>query len=252
MSNEEFPQKQEKPFSERFSRALLKEMTLLLDQGFQFVSFQLFSNGVWVTTLVKDGLEKKFEFDGAMPFVLASDTADNTGSQQLLKNLEQLIDKIDEEIFRNDEWVLPTDITIVERASDEFQKRLKQANWSDENLEIGFREALINAITHGNLGIRKPDKEDVDLSELAREKEMLEHPAKHVFVKLHIDDERLEITVRDEGDGFDYSKVASPISDENLSMPSGRGLYLTKQYFDEIKFNDKGNEITMIKYKDKK
>lgn len=252
MGNEEFPQKQEKPFSERFNRVLLKEMAMLLERDFKITSFQAFSNGMWVTTLAKDGLEKKFEFDGALPFVLASDANDDTDGKQLLKNLQRLIDKIDEEIFRGDEWVLPTDITIVERASDEFEKRLKQANWSDENLEIGFREILINAITHGNLGIRKPNKEDIDLSELAREKEILERPAKRVFVKFHIDAERLEITVRDEGNGFDYSNVASPISVENLSVPSGRGIYLTRQYFDELKFNDKGNEITMIKYKNKK
>jgi serine/threonine-protein kinase RsbW len=91
---------------------------------------------------------------------------------------------------------------------------------------LSLEEAVINAIKHGN---------ELD-------------DTKKVVVGFAIDDERAIISVADEGEGFDPASVPDPTLDENLIAMSGRGLSLIRAYMDEVRFNDKGNDITMIKY----
>lgn len=72
-------------------------------------------------------------------------------------------------------------------------------------------------------------------------------PAKSVEVELDIDPRRAVVTVTDGGDGFDPNCVPDPTNDENLRKPRGRGLMLMKAYMDEMRFNDRGNQVTMMK-----
>ena len=53
--------------------------------------------------------------------------------------------------------------------------------------------------------------------------------------------------VRDDGRGFDPSKLPDPTDPANLQKCCGRGLFLIRTFMDEVRFNDTGNEITMIK-----
>ncbi len=53
--------------------------------------------------------------------------------------------------------------------------------------------------------------------------------------------------IRDEGPGFDPAQVSDPTYRSNLDKPYGRGLFLIRAFMDEVLFNDKGNEITLIK-----
>ena len=54
--------------------------------------------------------------------------------------------------------------------------------------------------------------------------------------------------IRDEGPGFDVAKALEddPTDPENLTRPSGRGLFLIRNFMSEVQFNAAGNEITMI------
>jgi len=90
-------------------------------------------------------------------------------------------------------------------------------------MNLSIDEALKNAIVHGN-----------KLS-----------PQKKVALSYYINAEKLEIVVRDEGIGFDHVnyKVNAAVDAE-----AGRGLLLINNFMDEVKFNESGNEITMIKY----
>ena len=54
-------------------------------------------------------------------------------------------------------------------------------------------------------------------------------------------------TVRDEGPGFDPSKLPDPTDPANLEKISGRGLLLMRTFMDEVRFNATGNEVTMVK-----
>jgi anti-sigma regulatory factor (Ser/Thr protein kinase) len=53
--------------------------------------------------------------------------------------------------------------------------------------------------------------------------------------------------IRDEGKGFDMAKIPDPTDPENLVLPYGRGVMLINCFMDEVRYNDVGNEVTMIK-----
>lgn len=93
-------------------------------------------------------------------------------------------------------------------------------------ISIVLTEAITNAIIHGN------------------EKD----PAKRVFAQALIEPERVVLQIADEGIGFDYQKLADPTKKENLHKQSGRGIFFVRYFMDEVKFNQVGNEITMVKY----
>ena len=57
-----------------------------------------------------------------------------------------------------------------------------------------------------------------------------------------------KFVVRDEGPGFDPSQVPDPTDPEHLENLCGRGLLLMRSFMDEVTFNMKGNEVTLIKY----
>lgn len=92
-------------------------------------------------------------------------------------------------------------------------------------IKLALEEGLCNAIKHGNC---------LD-------------PRKKVHVAFEITAERAEITIRDEGPGFNPQAVPDPTVDENLEKPSGRGLMLMRAYMDHIRFNAAGNEVVMVK-----
>lgn len=93
-------------------------------------------------------------------------------------------------------------------------------------LSIALTEAITNAIVHGNA----------------------KDPTKRVFVQALIEPERVVLQISDEGRGFDYQKLADPTQKGNLFKQSGRGIFFVRHFMDEVKFNQVGNEITMVKY----
>ena len=54
-------------------------------------------------------------------------------------------------------------------------------------------------------------------------------------------------SIRDEGLGFDVDSVPDPLDPKNLCKPSGRGLLLIRRFMDQMIYNDKGNELRMVK-----
>ena len=89
-----------------------------------------------------------------------------------------------------------------------------------------IHEILSNAIQHGN--------------KFNSEKKVL------VFYKILLDS--FMISVVDEGNGFNYSKLPKILSPSKKKKVNGKGLYIVKQFMDEIKFNDKGNRILIAKH----
>lgn len=91
-----------------------------------------------------------------------------------------------------------------------------------------IREAITNAVIHGNR----------------------ERPGTHVDVRLERDGDRIEITVTDEGEGFDPESLPDPVSEEHLLDATGRGVYLIRQLMDEVSFSfpeEGGTSLRMVK-----
>ena len=107
-----------------------------------------------------------------------------------------------------------------------FISKFRQPDGSDLNIEIALREALVNAVIHGN-----------------REK-----PEKRVHVTCRCDTAgQVEITVRDQGEGFDRSAIADPTSQGNVLNTHGRGVYLIKALMDESWYEEGGTVVRMRK-----
>jgi serine/threonine-protein kinase RsbW len=89
-------------------------------------------------------------------------------------------------------------------------------------IRLAFEEAMMNAFKHGG---GKDEGVDIEIS---------------------VKPERVEITVDDKGPGFDPDDVPDPLAEENIELPSGRGLMLMRQYMTEVRFNPRGNRVTMV------
>ena len=53
--------------------------------------------------------------------------------------------------------------------------------------------------------------------------------------------------IRDQGPGFDVSKLPGRGDAETLESEGGHGLLLMQTFMDEVTFNARGNEVTMVK-----
>ncbi|WP_010586700.1 response regulator [Schlesneria paludicola] len=119
-------------------------------------------------------------------------------------------------------------------------------------LRIGLavEEALLNALYHGNLEISSELKERQDNSfyELATLRQN-EHPysERRIDVTVQTTSEETRYIIRDGGNGFDVSKLPDPTDPENISRPSGRGVMLMHAFMDSVVYNDRGNEVTLVK-----
>jgi len=66
-------------------------------------------------------------------------------------------------------------------------------------------------------------------------------------VEYEFSDQHICIQVSDEGPGFDPSSIQDPRTPENLHRISGRGLFLIRNFMDQVAHNATGNQITMTK-----
>lgn len=94
------------------------------------------------------------------------------------------------------------------------------------SIEIALREALHNAVLHGNGA----------------------NPRKRVRVECYEQPDRgILFVIRDSGPGFDPAQVPDPTKAENLLRETGRGLFMIRHYMDDVQFSRGGREIRMSK-----
>jgi anti-sigma regulatory factor (Ser/Thr protein kinase) len=68
-----------------------------------------------------------------------------------------------------------------------------------------------------------------------------------VHVHLLVDGDQAQFTIRDDGPGFDASRVPQAVDAASFSEDRGRGLVLMKSFMDDVRFNAQGNEVTLVK-----
>ena len=95
----------------------------------------------------------------------------------------------------------------------------------EEAVEIALREALNNAVVHGNHS----------------------DPQKRVSVKCRCISGEIFIAVKDEGQGFDFSKIPNPTTPITVYSAHGRGIYLMKAFMDDVWFEEDGSLVQMRK-----
>jgi CheY-like chemotaxis protein/anti-sigma regulatory factor (Ser/Thr protein kinase) len=117
-------------------------------------------------------------------------------------------------------------------------------------IHMALEEALLNALCHGNLeiGAAMREKGADDLFQLAasRAKESPYHE-RRIYVRVSLSADQAEFTIRDEGPGFDPATLPDSADAGSLDQPHGRGVMLMRTFMDEVRYNETGNEVTMIK-----
>lgn len=155
------------------------------------------------------------------------------------------------------EFRLENDDSLVPFVIARFLDDLRHLQLFDENelIQVGtaLDEALVNAIIHGNLEVSS-DLRSIDNGIPYRtkiEQRQQESPfqERRVFVASSSTRTKVQFVIRDEGPGFDPRDVPDPTDPANLEKVSGRGLMLINAFMSEVRHNDQGNEITMIKCK---
>jgi CheY-like chemotaxis protein/anti-sigma regulatory factor (Ser/Thr protein kinase) len=115
---------------------------------------------------------------------------------------------------------------------------------------IALEEALRNAMFHGNLEITSEQREGdaaAYAALLANRTNQDPWQSRRLRVELVVTRERGTFVVRDQGPGFDPTRLPDPTDPANLEKVSGRGLLLMRTFMDEVRFNKTGNEVTMVK-----
>ena len=113
---------------------------------------------------------------------------------------------------------------LQERILDDLQRHGFSAD-ATFAIRIALEEALVNAIKHGNAA----------------------DPDKKIHVEARVTAKRAEITIEDEGPGFDRAAIPDPTLEENLHKCSGRGIHLIEAYMDNVQWSRGGRRLKMVK-----
>lgn len=131
------------------------------------------------------------------------------------------MEKVYNKKFKSD----PDNLVEVEKFISDVAE---ECNLDDEirsNLSLSLSEAASNAMVHGN----KLD------------------PKKYVDITITVNDNKIELIIKDEGNGFDPTTVPDPTEPENLLKDSGRGIHIMKTFLENLRYNftDSGTEVIL-------
>ncbi len=135
------------------------------------------------------------------------------------------------ELYENIEFELPSAISLMHIVLEYLLKRVEKLGVikpEQSNLYVALDEAFVNAVKHGN---------KFDARKLVR-------------ITAQVSKREARFTIEDEGEGFDVQNIPDPLDPENLFKTSGRGVLFIYNIMDEVKYNERGNRLTMVKRKE--
>ncbi len=178
--------------------------------------------------------------------VLSAATAEK-GQQRVLECLTQT----------ESHFLLDNDPSLITPLFGHLEQDLARMKLCDENglirVAVALREALINAIHHGNLEVSSTllENDEKGYHRLVEERRRQKpYRDRRVHIVASVSPAKATYIIRDEGKGFDPSILPDPTDPANLEKPSGRGLLLIRTFMEEVRHNATGNEITMTKRRD--
>lgn len=153
--------------------------------------------------------------------------------ETILNYKSQFVDKkeVVQNLHEKIEFELPSTVSTMHAILDYLMKRVEKLgviNPEQSNLFIALDEAFVNAVKHGN---------KFDVQKLVR-------------ITADVSTKEARFTVEDEGDGFDVNAIPDPLDPTNLFKTSGRGVLFIYNIMDEVKYNERGNRLTMVKKSD--
>lgn len=195
---------------------------------------------------------------GAASFVpkrrLAADLCDTIDSLVAISHDVGRVSTVDPLDAREIRYVLGSDLQALGDIVGQLEAQLLQIGTVDGTsvvqVAVALREAIVNAIVHGNLEVSSSLLEDggVSFSRAIEERQRLEPFAgRKVTLVARYAPGEVSYVISDEGPGFDPSTLPDPTDASNLEKASGRGLMLIRTFMDDVSFNERGNEIRMKK-----
>jgi CheY-like chemotaxis protein/anti-sigma regulatory factor (Ser/Thr protein kinase) len=152
----------------------------------------------------------------------------------------------------------PTDRRMISAAVNTLQNYgVRFGLFSDrERTRVGvaLEEAMLNAVIHGNLEVSSKlrDADDGSFERLiAMRVAQAPYRDRRVRVLARFSQNEARFIIRDQGRGFDVSKLPDPTDPENIARAHGRGVLLIRSFMDDVFYNAKGNQVTMVKYRKK-
>jgi anti-sigma regulatory factor (Ser/Thr protein kinase) len=187
---------------------------------------------------------------------LADDLADTVAAVVEIALDVARISSVDPIEAREISFELGPDVSKLGDVVGQLEAQLVQAGICDETgvlqVAVALREAIVNAIVHGNLEVPSSLLEgggSAFQEAIEDRRKKLPYAGRRARVVASYRAGEVQYVVTDEGPGFDPSTLPDPTDVSNLERASGRGLMLIRMFMDEVSFNDRGNEIRMIKRK---
>jgi len=125
-------------------------------------------------------------------------------------------------------FVLPSERGTSQLVTDELLHQLEVFGWPQDEvfgIHLAAEEALVNAAMHGNRF----------------------DPSKRVHVECLVSESVAQLTVADEGAGFDPADVPDCTREERLDQPNGRGVMLMRSFMTRVEYNARGNSVFLEK-----
>lgn len=119
---------------------------------------------------------------------------------------------------------------------------------------VALKAALLNALYRGNLELssdeldssRDGSLEGADLALVDARRQQSPYRERRIAVDITMGEGEARFVIRDEGPGFDAAAALAREPVESLDSGSGRGLVLMRTLVDEVRFNTRGNEVTLL------
>ncbi len=213
-----------------------------------------------------DGLNECFSSkDKLYEEHIEADFADSYTAKELYSHFSRLMDLATDDItiiflsLMPSKAIFHKDITInsrikeVSKAADEVSTTISSYMSEQECIVFmsAMTELLFNAYEHGNIELEAQEKkrliaEDLYDNYLSRNEDS-NNKKIHIVIGVYENGDHriIEITITDEGRGFDVNSLHE--CGTNYSQFSGRGVRIAQNILDGIYYNQKGNEVTMIK-----
>jgi serine/threonine-protein kinase RsbW len=124
---------------------------------------------------------------------------------------------------------MPSEVKAISPLVDRLIHLIEESrciSGDERSVELALREALNNAVLHGNR---------LDPGKLVR-----------VYCRCELG-EGVFVVVKDQGRGFDPDAIPDPLAAENLTAEHGRGILLMRSQMDEVLFECQGSEVHMRK-----
>lgn len=122
-------------------------------------------------------------------------------------------------------------------------------------LGVALEHAVYNAMFRGNLELGREQTpcpraaiyDQATSAAVEARKQESPYKDRKVHVEAIASEHAIRIVVRDQGPGFDTSKLPEAGDPDMLDSEGGQGLVLMTSFVDQLLFNEKGNEVTLIK-----